>query len=281
MNNIVLTHNSNRIILSHERKKKATLDIYPSHHLLVYIREGILKIKHGKEIQCFSKGEFVLIKKHSPITITKFWKENDVKFSSIVFTFHEDLVKLAFEYLNEEQQIKSRQPFEMVLAIESNPFLTQFINSLQLFFEEGIEMNEQLAKLKTMEALVGIIRTHKDIAHQLLNFSVARKADLHKYMNFHFLENKNLSDFASETSRSLSVFKKDFQAVFNTTPAKWLKRKRLDYAYELMTNNRLKVSEVYLKCGFEDLAHFSKAFKQQFDVNPSEIKLLGQVKQPL
>ncbi len=31
-----------------------------------------------------------------------------------------------------------------------------------------------------------------------------------------------------------------------------------------------KPSKVYLESGFEDLAHFSKAFKKQFSITPSD-----------
>lgn len=272
MNNQLITYNNNRIILSHERRKKATIDIYPSQHLLTYIREGVLKVKQGKEMQCFSKGEFVLFKKYTQATITKAWENQEVKFSSIVFTFQEDLIQEVLTQLDIPLQTKNRKPFENIVGIVSNPVLNQFIQSLQLFFEGGVKMDEQLAKLKTTEAIIGIIRTNDELIYQLQNFSVKSKADLHQYMNFHYLENKKLIDFAKESGRSISVFKKDFQSIYNTPPARWLKNKRLEYAYKLLTSTNRKASEIYLECGFEDLAHFSKSFKSKYQINPSQIK---------
>lgn len=274
MNNQLITYNNNRIILSHERRNKAVIDIYPSQHLLTYIREGVLKVKQGKEIQCFSRGEFVLLKKYTQATITKTWCKGGIKFSSIVFSFQEDLIQEALTQLNSQAITKNKKPFENIVGIVSNPVLNQFIKSLQLFFEEGIEMDNQLARLKTTEAIIGLIRTNKELAYQLQNFSVKSKADLHQYMNFHYLENKKLDDFAKESGRSISVFKKDFQSIYDTTPAKWLKKKRLEYAYKLLSTTNRKASEIYLECGFEDLAHFSKSFKNEFQVNPSQIGTL-------
>lgn len=271
MSSQLITYNNNRIILSHERQNKAVLDIYPTQHLLTYIRDGILKVKQGKEIQCFSKGEFVLLKKFTQATITKTWDNGGLKFSSIVFSFQEDLVQDAISRLDLPPVIKSYTSYENMLGIASNPVLNQFILSLQLFFDQGIEMDNQLAKLKTMEAIIGMIRTNDELAYQLQNFSVKSKADLHQYMNFHYLENKKLAEFAKESGRSLSVFKKDFQALYNIPPAQWLKNKRLEHAYKLLTTTRRKASDIYLECGFEDLAHFSKSFKSRFAINPSAI----------
>lgn len=272
MKNHIISYNNDRIILSHERRKKAVMDIYPTNHLLTYIREGMLKVKQGSEVRCFTKGEFVLFKKYTPATITKTWGKEDTKFSSIVFTFQEDIVRFALDQLQHSSQRTPKVSFENILGIESNPVLTHFIRSLQLFFEEEVAMDDQLAKLKTTEALIGIIRTDPALAFQLGHFSVKSKADLFEYMNFHYLENKPLTEFARESGRSITVFKKDFHAVFNMTPAKWLKMKRLEYAHRLLSSTRLKPSEIYIDSGFEDLAHFSKSFKSRFGINPSEFK---------
>ena len=278
MNNQLITYNNNRIILSHERRNKAVIDIYPSQHLLTFIREGILKVKQGKEVQCFSKGEFVLLKKYTQATITKTWCRGGIKFSSIVFSFQEDLVQEVLAQLNMESKVNIKKPFDNIVGIVSNPVLDQFIQSLHLFFEKGIEMDNQLVKLKTTEAIIGMVRTNEELAYQLQNFSIKSKADLHQYMNFHYLENKKLVNFAKESGRSISVFKKDFQSIYNTTPAKWLKNKRLEHAYKLLTTTNRKASEIYLECGFEDLAHFSKSFKRKFQINPSQIKTIQTTK---
>lgn len=272
MNNKLVTYNNNRIILSHERKKMAVMDIYPSNHLLTYIREGMLKVKQGKEVQCFTKGEFVLFKKFTPSTITKTWCGESNKFSSLVFTFHEDPVKEALFQLNSKPEHKTAEKTNTVIGIIPNPILNQFIHSLSLFFDEGLEMDQQMAYLKTTEALIGLMKSDASVVDQLQHFSQKSKADLYQYMNYHYRENKKLETFARESGRSLSVFKKDFSELFNNTPYKWLKKKRLEYAYALLNASEKKASEIYLECGFEDLAHFSKSFKRQYGFNPSEIR---------
>lgn len=269
--NTTISHNNNRIILSHERKNKAVMDIYHTQHLLTYVREGILKVKSGKKSHCFFSGEYVLFKKFTPATITKTWSKDSIKFSSIVFTFHEDLIQEAFMQLRLPFKNKYKRPLANILPIHSNPLLTQFIQSLQLFFEQSIEMDNNLARLKTLEVIIGIIKSDESIAYQLQDFSVRNKADLHEYMKFHYLENKNLGEFARASGRSLSSFKRDFQTMYQIPPYEWLKQQRLEFAFKILTTTNRKASEIYLECGFEDLAHFSKSFKNKFGVNPSQI----------
>ncbi len=266
-----ITYNNTRIIQSNERRSKAVKDIYPSQHLLTYIREGLFKVKYGKETRCYKKGDFVLIKKFTPATITKTWCPEGIKFSSVVFIFHEDLVNNALNQLNYPFNSDKKTVFQPVIGIDTNPILQNFIASLQLFWEDGVIMDDQLARLKTIEALVGMAKTDPSITHQLLDFSQPSKADLHHFMKKHFLENKKLEEYARESGRSLSTFKKDFQSLFGTSPARWLKTSRLEHAYKILSSTSNKPSEIYLQCGFEDLAHFSKSFKSHFGVNPSQL----------
>lgn len=272
MKNDTIKYNNDRIILSHERKQKATLDIYPSQHLLTYVKEGLLKIKNGEGDIEVSPGEFVLIKKHTVSVITKTWDKGDTKFSSFVFSFQEDLVQEALILLNPQlPSLNYKSNPSSVIAIPANPVLKQFIHSLHLFFEEHVDMDQNMARLKTTEALLGILKSDPSLANQLLHFSVKSKVDLYTYMKHSFLQNMKLEDYARNSGRSLTTFKKDFQTIFKKSPALWLKEKRLEHAHKLLSSTAKKASEIYLECGFEDLAHFSKSFKEYFKINPSEL----------
>jgi AraC-like DNA-binding protein len=90
-------------------------------------------------------------------------------------------------------------------------------------------------------------------------------------MNRNFRFNISLERFAFLTGRSLSSFKRDFYNIFHDTPRNWLRKKRLHEAHFQLSKNNLKTSEVYLEVGFEDLSHFSFAFKKQFGYTPSEL----------
>jgi AraC-like DNA-binding protein len=46
----------------------------------------------------------------------------------------------------------------------------------------------------------------------------------------------------------------------------------LDYSAVLLKNPALNVSQVALNCGFEDLSHFSRAFKNKFGTSPAHYR---------
>jgi AraC-like DNA-binding protein len=95
--------------------------------------------------------------------------------------------------------------------------------------------------------------------------------DLEPYMNANYKFNVSIEKFAYLTGRSLSAFKRDFEKVFNATPSHWLVQKRLQEAYFLIEKQHKKPSDIYVELGFEDLSHFSFAFKKLFGIAPTQV----------
>ena len=87
--------------------------------------------------------------------------------------------------------------------------------------------------------------------------------------NYHF--NVELKRFAYLTGRSLATFKRDFEKIFHSSPSRWLQQKRLREAYYLIKEKGRAPSDVYIDIGFEDLSHFSFAFKKAYGIAPSRL----------
>lgn len=95
-------------------------------------------------------------------------------------------------------------------------------------------------------------------------------ARLLETMQHHFHQPLQLNEFAILCGRSLSSFKRDFKQHFGTSPGRWLIKKRLDYATQLLGNPHTTVTEVCFACGFGDLSHFIRSFGQHYNVSPKQ-----------
>src|SRR5262249_50400853 len=106
--------------------------------------------------------------------------------------------------------------------------------------------------------------------------SVAASAapSLPAIMEANYHHNLALAEFAQMCHRSLSSFKRDFRTHYGTSPGKWLLERRLERSLSLLQATRLSVTEVMLECGFEELSHFSRAFKDRFGRPPSAYRTL-------
>jgi AraC-like DNA-binding protein len=90
-------------------------------------------------------------------------------------------------------------------------------------------------------------------------------------MERNFMFNMPLDKLGYLTGRSLSTFNRDFRKYFNTTPQKWLTTKRLELAHYELTKKKKKAIDVCYEVGFENLSHFSFAFKKQFGYTATEL----------
>jgi transcriptional regulator GlxA family with amidase domain len=51
-------------------------------------------------------------------------------------------------------------------------------------------------------------------------------------------------------------------------------KQRLNRAKELLSNTSLPINEVSMECGFENLSHFSRVFKEKTGLSPFRFKLV-------
>ena len=160
---------------------------------------------------------------------------------------------------------------QAMIDLTDNVFLKGFFDSLRPYINQPEKLTTKLAALKTSEAIELLLQTGDEFQSFLFDFQEPYKIDLETYMNHHYQYNIPLSSFAKLTGRSLSSFKRDFTKIFDTTPEKWLQTKRLEQAHYLISTQTLRPSAVYLEVGFENLSHFSTAFKTKFGINASDL----------
>ena len=143
------------------------------------------------------------------------------------------------------------------------------MDSLLVYLTLPEKEQQEMMNLKVKEAVHLLLKVNPELKNILFNFKDPGKIDIEAFMqqNYHF--NVQLQRFAYLSGRSLSTFKRDFEKIFKMTPSRWLVKRRLQEAYFLLREKGAKSSEVYLDLGFENLSHFSRAFKNEFGYSPS------------
>lgn len=150
-----------------------------------------------------------------------------------------------------------------------HPLLASLFNSLLPYFELADALPSDIASFKVDEA-IRVLRAIDPRVDGLLGyFEEPGKLDLVQFMEQNYMFNLPLEKFGYLTGRSLTTFKKDFKNAFKNTPGKWLIQKRLELAHYQIFEKRRTPSDVYLDAGFENLSHFSFAFKKYFGYNPT------------
>jgi len=165
----------------------------------------------------------------------------------------------------------SRSPSPL-LKIPARPDVSALFQSLMPYFWSEEKPDKSWLDMKMTEGLMCILRTAPNVYASLFDFSSPWKLDLKAFMEENFTAELSLADFANYTGRSLSTFNRDFRKIFEETPEKWLIRRRLDYARELLRTKGCKIHEAMNDAGFSNLSYFSREYKAAFGVAPSKEK---------
>lgn len=81
-----------------------------------------------------------------------------------------------------------------------------------------------------------------------------------------------IDDFASKLLLSRTVFYRKLKSIVGLTPVDFIRDIRIKRAIQLINSERFNVSQIAYMTGFNDPKYFSKCFKKQMGVTPSEYK---------
>ena len=262
------------IKLSCYEDKLFKTEVVFDHHMLVWFISGETKIIQADKSYLFKAGDIFLIPRNQLATIINYPKDGKPH-KSVVMHLSIDRLREFYAHLG----IKPNAlPTQKIHCFTHHPLLESCLASLIPYFDVQEKFPEHIASLKITEA-ISILRTiDKDIDDVLANLEEPGRIDLVAFMQKNFMFNMPLEKFGYLTGRSLTTFKRDFHKAFHTTPQRWLTQKRLELAHYQLTEKNRKPVEVYYETGFENLSHFSFAFKKHFGYSPT--KLAAQKVQP-
>ncbi len=237
-------------------------------HFFLYLLEGSMKAFDGRKNYKMEPGDYCIARKNHLVRYTKYKNEKE-SFEKIIITLDELFLK---NFLKKHpSSVEPSNTGDSFLFVQEDILIKGFIQSLAPYYHGGEQIDQTFADVKREELLLILLKNNPSLANIFFNFGIPQKIDLEEFMNRNFRFNTSLARFAFLTGRSLSSFKRDFQKTFGTNPGNWLKKKRLDEAYFLISKNNAKANDIYLDVGFEDLSHFSFAFKKEFGLAPTEL----------
>ncbi len=251
---------------------KETTVYYPS-SFLIYVQQGQLHIKLDQQLYTIPAGKFALVRKYTEATYFKSYSPEEKFARNYFFALTNEFIRKIIKDIPIANHLKPIG--DRVVSLEPTPQLNGLMQSIITYVDNGDDLDVELVELKTKEALLAIIKSDPQLASVFREYSMAERADIVQFMNYNYLTNMPLETLAQQTGRSLSTFTREFKIVFNETPHRWIMKKRLSYAKNLLLQGKSKASDIYLDAGFEDLAHFSRAFKKQFGIPPSRIQAIA------
>lgn len=241
---------------------------YAAEHTLTYQVAGSLILNDGSKEHLLDEGSLRFVKRNQLLKFTKQPPEHGDFKSLAIYLTQQALKNISMEW---GITAEHKQYDKSVVHLPTNTLLKGYIDSLLVYQQNGSLNNQQLVELKIKEGILLLLQVKPELKNILFDFNEPHKIDLEVFMNKNFHFNVTLDRFAYLTGRSLATFKRDFERMFGSTPGRWLLHKRLQEAYYLIKEKGKSASDIYLDLGFEDLSHFSFAFKKEYGEAPSKI----------
>lgn len=251
---------------------RTTGTMYLDEHMLMVVFEGTNRITQGKTTYVLNKGEMVLLKKATQISYDKAGNPNNNNIYDSMLFFLKDEFLLEFLKMAKIDSVDCAEAV-VVTVKPVKERLQKFFESLRPYFNEPVNIDAGLMRLKMLELLYDLAETDKNLFQQLLQLKQPVHSDLKSIVEENYSSPITIADLAYLSGRSLSSFKRDFQAIYQVPPAQWIREKRLSKANQLLKTS-MPVKDVCYSLGFESVAHFSRLYKAYFGYTPSDTKNL-------
>lgn len=122
------------------------------------------------------------------------------------------------------------------------------------------ELYKILSELAQAQALPYLPKTKQELIAPALAY-------IHKHYTKELINAQNLAELCGI---SYDYLRQIFEKVYGVTPIKYVNALKLNRAKELLSSGMYSVSEAAYHSGFSDVSHFSRFFKENVGVLPSE-----------
>lgn len=250
-------------------------DVYPAktevffeEYAVIYVMEGEKKFSNPSQEVIVKKGNVLFVQRGYYLMSESIDKE----YKSLVFFFNEKLLK---EFVNQNRDLFDtvNETISPILILNATPNFLTFAKSLFPYFQNESTYQNQFLRIKFQELILHLLEIDRNNELRSILFRIfqGQKMELDFVMNKYFLKPLTLAELSKLSGRSLSAFKREFLEQYNTTPAAWIKEKRLEHAHFLLKNTKQNVSEISQLIGYESVSHFIKAFKERFGGTPNKV----------
>jgi len=164
---------------------------------------------------------------------------------------------------------------DTIIPLEIEVNLRTYFQSIYHYFSNPQKPSVELLKIKFKELVINILSDSRNVplASYFHRLSRENGVSISEIMESNFVYELSLEDYARMCGRSLSTFKREFQAIYGTPPGKWLTNKRLQFAKWLLENTQKGVKEIAYQSGFKNPSHFSRVFKEIHGHTPKQVQL--------
>jgi AraC family transcriptional regulator of arabinose operon len=227
---------------------------------LLYVADGMAHFML-KDIQYdVGKGGVVLYKPNEPQDYCYYLSEKP------------DIYWIHFTGLKAEQLLETLElTEEYPLQLQSNEAITELFEKIIAELRLGRYLNTEMAEAYFRQLLITISRTNQaeDKSKQPNNSLFDQVIN---DFNREYQKNINIAEYAATQHISCSWFIREFKKYTGCSPKQYITNLRIQHGKELLNNRYMSVNDVSTMVGYENQLYFSRIFRKNTGMSPSEYR---------
>ena len=248
-------------------------EVWSDHDYLVHVVSGRKTWHTSDGSWTVTDGETLFFKKGAAVVEQHF----ETDFCVLIFFIPDPLPReVIADHLSElDPAPPGGGTPQSAIPVQDDVGLNAFFSSMKSYFSGDEKPTEPLLRLKLKELILSVLlsKTNPDLACYFRDLAASEGPSLSATMEANYRYRLSLDEFAKLCHRSLSSFKRDFRKHYDEAPGRWLLQKRLDFAAALLRSGPKKtITDVVFDSGFEDVSHFSRAFRDRYQMSPTEYR---------
>lgn len=170
--------------------------------------------------------------------------------------------------------LKKSKRKNILRKVSSSELVDRYIQSLLFYFENPELTDEDLVIIKLKELILLLLKTEKDttILELVSDFFNPERIPFKETVETHIYSEITVEELAFLCNLSLSSFKREFKRIYQESPARYIRNKKLGKAAGLLAASDMRINDIAFQCGL-DMANFPTIFRRKYNVSPSEYRL--------
>lgn len=193
-------------------------------------------------------------------------------YQAIAIHFFPETLRKVYEY-ELPTLLKQKETIgQSLVKLSSSAQLANYIERLLFYFDNPHQAKHEVMVLKFKELVTILgqqIPQNPEIGSFLSGLFSPINCSFKEMIEAHLYTNITVQELAQLARVSESSLKREFKKIYQHSPASYLREQKLLRAEELLLSSDFNISQVTHACGFKDIAHFSKLFKQKYSMSPS------------
>ncbi|KRE57471.1 AraC family transcriptional regulator [Paenibacillus sp. Soil750] len=246
-------------------------------YLLVYIQEGTCCFWVDQQKYIFNPGQFCLVQPGSLLslegltsTVTPFLHFDIAYNHEREDSFPTRPGQIDLSAYSHLMQPTLQELFNIRVPVHVQPQDPLLLKEKLLQTIELVHLPNPLNQLRAQQIMLEIILTLLESYQREVLSPTPSLNWITSYFSNHLSDPLSVQDMADRANLSVSRFSFLFKQRYGTSPHQYLLQMRIHHAKELLINTELSLESISEYCGFADLHHFSKIFKQRTGASPGE-----------